>query len=124
MESPLPDIPGQENGGGGSGQASEPAGAKAQRPGRELRRPAELVQRDAEEKRSEETGAKADAGIEPDRCGRKPIEREIRALPFAPSGRSRCLPENDAAAASSTTEMLGLPDAGQRAVRIGVEPVT
>ena len=46
--SPLPDIPGQENGGGGTGQAGEPAGAEAQRPGGELRRPAELVERDAE----------------------------------------------------------------------------
>ena len=35
---------------------------------RELRRPAELVERDAEQKCPEEPGAKADAGIEPDRC--------------------------------------------------------
>jgi hypothetical protein len=30
--------------------------------------PAELIERDAEQKRAEEPGAKADAGIEPDRC--------------------------------------------------------
>ena len=39
--SPLPDVPGQENGGGGTGKAGEPAGAEAERPGGELRRPAE-----------------------------------------------------------------------------------
>jgi hypothetical protein len=66
--SPLPDVPGQENGGSGAGQTSEPAGAEAQRPGGELRRPAELVKRDAEQERPEEPRAKADAGIEPDRC--------------------------------------------------------
>src|SRR5207245_1866248 len=66
--SPLPDIPGQENGGGGTGQTGEPAAAETQHPGRELRRPAELIKRDAEQKRPQESRAKADAGIEPDRC--------------------------------------------------------
>ena len=32
MESPLPDIPGQENGGGGTGQAREAAGTEVQIP--------------------------------------------------------------------------------------------
>jgi len=68
MESPLPDIPGQENGGSGTGQAREAAGTEAHRPGGELRSPAELVERDAEQECAEEAGAKADAGIEPDRC--------------------------------------------------------
>jgi len=36
---PLPDVPGQENGGGGAGQASESAGAEAHNPGGKLRRP-------------------------------------------------------------------------------------
>jgi hypothetical protein len=44
----LPDAPGQEARGSGTGQAGEPAGAETQRPGGELRRPAELVERDAE----------------------------------------------------------------------------
>src|SRR2546423_11330221 len=70
--STLPDVPGQKNGGGGAGQASEPAGAEAQRPGAEWRRPAELIERDAEQKRSQEPGAKANAGIEPDRCASVP----------------------------------------------------
>ena len=39
--SPLPDVPGEENGGGGTGKAGEPAGAEAEHPGGELRRPAE-----------------------------------------------------------------------------------
>ena len=36
---PLPDVPGQENGGGGAGQASESAGAEAHNPGGKLRCP-------------------------------------------------------------------------------------
>src|SRR4051794_4031796 len=66
--SPLPNIPGQEKGGGGTGQTGEPAAAEAQHPGRELRRPAELIERDAEQKRTQESRAKADARIDPDRC--------------------------------------------------------
>src|SRR5438045_4664434 len=67
--SPQPDdVPGQENRGGGTGQASEPAGAEAHDPGSQVRSPAELVERDAEQQRSEESRPKADAGIEPDRC--------------------------------------------------------
>jgi hypothetical protein len=66
--SPLPDIPGQEHGGGGTGQTGESAGAEAQHPGGGLRSPAKLVERDAEQECAEEAGAKADAGIEPDRC--------------------------------------------------------
>ena len=70
VRSPLPDVPGQENGRRGTGQAGEPAGSEAQRPGREPRSPAELVERDAEQKCPEEPGTKADAGIEPD-CHRR-----------------------------------------------------
>ena len=47
--SPLPDVPGQENGRRGTGQAGEPASAEAKHPGGELRGPAELVERDAEQ---------------------------------------------------------------------------
>jgi hypothetical protein len=54
----LPDVAGQENGGGGTGQAGEPAGAEAQHPCGELQRPAELIERDAEEKRSEKPAPK------------------------------------------------------------------
>ena len=43
------------------------AGAEAQRPGGKVRRPAELIECDAKQKRPEESGAKADAGIEPNR---------------------------------------------------------
>src|SRR5262249_61374874 len=64
----LPDVPGQENRGAGACQASEPTGSEAQNPGSDLRGTAELVERDAEQQRSEEAGAKADAGIQPDRC--------------------------------------------------------
>src|SRR5947209_8042860 len=67
-QSPLPDVPGQENGGASTGEACEAAGAEAHRPGGELRSPAELVEREAEQECGEEAGAKADAGIEPDRC--------------------------------------------------------
>ena len=68
VRSPLPDVPGQENGRRGTGQAGEPAGSEAQRPGREPRSPAELVERDAEQKCPEEPGTKAYAGIEPNCC--------------------------------------------------------
>src|SRR6516165_7834547 len=70
--SPLPDVPGQKNGGGSAGQASEAAGAEAEDPGGELRCPAELIERDAEQERSEESCTKADAGIEPDCCSSMP----------------------------------------------------
>ena len=65
---PLPDVPGQENCGGGVGQASESAGTEAHNPGGKLRCPPELVERDAEQEGPEEPSRKADAGIEPDRC--------------------------------------------------------
>src|SRR6266478_9941169 len=48
-------------------QASEPAGAEADDPRGQLRYPAELIERDAEQERAEKCGAKADAGIQPDR---------------------------------------------------------
>jgi len=69
---PLPDVSGEENRGGSAGQTSEPTGAEAQYPGAELRCPAELIERDAEKKCSEEPAAKADAGIETDRCSSVP----------------------------------------------------
>jgi hypothetical protein len=47
--SPLPDVPGQENGRRGTDQAGEPASAEAKHPGGELRGPAELIERDAEQ---------------------------------------------------------------------------
>src|SRR5271163_3135143 len=47
--SPLPDISGQENRGGSTGQTSKSTGAEAQCPGAELGGPAELIERDAEQ---------------------------------------------------------------------------
>src|SRR4029077_7952014 len=46
---------------------SFPDGAEADDPRGQLRYPAELIERDAEQERAEECGAKADAGIQPDR---------------------------------------------------------
>ena len=66
--SPLPDMSGQENHGASTGQACEPTGAEAHRPGGELRRAAELIERDAEQQCAEKAGAKADTGVEPDGC--------------------------------------------------------
>ena len=57
----LPDIPWCENRRGCTGQASESTGAEAEDPCGEVRRPAELIERDSEQERSEEPGAKADA---------------------------------------------------------------
>ena len=59
MESPLPDVSGQDNGGGGTGQAGKAAGAEAHYPGGKLGCPAELVKRDAEQECAEEAGAEA-----------------------------------------------------------------
>jgi hypothetical protein len=67
LGSSLPDISGQENRGGSAGQTSEP-----KHPGAELRCPAELIERDAEQECPEEPAAKADAGIHPDRCSSVP----------------------------------------------------
>src|SRR6266481_4842169 len=72
LGSPLPDVSGQENRGGSTGETSEPTGAEAQYPGAELRCAAELIERDAEQECPEEPAAKADAGIEPDRCSSVP----------------------------------------------------
>jgi hypothetical protein len=47
-------------------------GAEAQDPDCDVRRSAELFERDAKEERSEEPGAKADSGIEPNRCPSQP----------------------------------------------------
>jgi MFS family permease len=47
--SPMPDVPGQENCRCTTDQASKPTGAKAQDPGGDVRRSAELVERDAKE---------------------------------------------------------------------------
>ena len=63
----MPDVAGQEHRRGRAGQASESAGAEADDPGGQLRYPAELIERDAKQERAEECGAKADAGIQPDR---------------------------------------------------------
>ena len=45
----MPDVTRQKNCRGGAGQASEPAGAEAHDPGNQLRRAAELIERDAEQ---------------------------------------------------------------------------
>src|ERR1700730_11470174 len=88
MGLPLPDVWGQENRDGSTGQTRKPTGAEAQRPGGELRCPAELIERDAEQECPEEPAAKADAGIQPDRCSSVPrggngeyTRSEIEKLP-------------------------------------------
>ena len=67
----------QENRGGSAGQTSEPTGAEAHYLGAELRCPAELIERDAEEKCSEEPTAKADAGMQPDRGFSVPRREDV-----------------------------------------------
>src|SRR3982074_3317103 len=47
--SPLPDVPGQENGRRGTGQPGDAARAEAKHAGGEVGGPAELVERDAEQ---------------------------------------------------------------------------
>src|SRR5207247_4290666 len=75
LGSPVPDVSGQENGDAAAGQTSEPAGAEAQYPGAELRCPAELIERHAEQECSEKPAAKADAGVQSYGCSWVPRGR-------------------------------------------------
>src|SRR5262252_6612630 len=61
-------VSAQENRCGSPNHAGKAAGAEAKDPGEEARRATELIEGDAEQQGSEEPRAKADAGIEPDRC--------------------------------------------------------
>ena len=70
------DVSGQKQSRGSAGQASEPTSAEAHNPSGDVRRPAELIERDTEQERAEEPGAKADAGIEPDRMDCRFLPRD------------------------------------------------
>src|SRR5262245_14619877 len=61
LVSPLPDITSQENRRGSASHARKAAGAEAQDPRREPRRPTKFIERSTEEDRPEEPSGKADA---------------------------------------------------------------